>query len=233
MGTLCVVLVYLGVYSYILNMSLWKTEEGFFRQEVFNFRNNYYAGGLAGKFRNQKNYRDAETFFKLAIQENPLESGHYLNYSALLIDTGQPGTAVRYLKKAKDLIMNHDRRGQWFNNMGVAHFQMKHYEEARKYLRKAVIYCPHKIEFLNNMAGVYIAIGEYARASSILESALEDAGDSIPMRKNLALTYIRTNRYRDAVALLKEIPEEEWKRHGIRRLYEEAKTGVRKRDAHP
>ena len=53
-GALCAMFAYFGAYSYMLNANLWKNESSFYGQEVLNFGNYYYAGGLAENLLEQK-----------------------------------------------------------------------------------------------------------------------------------------------------------------------------------
>lgn len=230
LSILCSILAYLGSYSYILNSSLWYNEDNFFRQEVLGFRNYYYAGGLAGNLLDKKDYQGAEGFFKVAIQHYPREALNYINYSFLLMDTDRPDAALAYLKKAETLFMARNRRGQWCNHVGVAHFQLKNYAEALKYFTKAVKYCPSNIEYCTNLGGAYTANGNYAKGSSVLEKTLEIAPDSAVLRKNLALTYIQMRRYKDAMAVLQDIPKKDWGKHGIQKLFEQTQAGLLRSD---
>ena len=230
MGIFCSILVYFGSYSYILNSTLWRNEDNFFRQEVLGFRNYYYAGGLAENFLKKKEYQEAERFFQLSIQHYPQEAINYLNYSALLTDIGRPDAALAYLKKAETLFMTGDRRGQWCNNMGVAYFQLKNHDNSLKYFTEAVKYCPSNMEYRSNLGGVYTISGNYAKGAFVLEKALEIAPHSAALRKNLALTYIQMKRYGDAMTVLQYIPKEEWKKHGIQKIFEQTQAGLRKRD---
>jgi tetratricopeptide (TPR) repeat protein len=185
----------------------------------------YYAGGLAENLLGQKDYEDAERFFQVAIQKYPLNAKNYLNYSALLIDTGRPGAALIYLKKAEDLGMSRYRRGQWFNNMGAAHFHLKKYGEALKYFTNAVTYYPDNADYHSNLGGAYAAVGNYEDGISVLERGLETAPDSVVLRKNLALINIRMKKYKDAMSVLEGIPKKEWERHGAQKIFEEAQAG--------
>ena len=227
-GILCAILAYFGGYSYILNSSLWNNEDNLFRQEVVNFGNEYYAGGLAENLLEKKQHSIAEKYFQIAMDRYPLDEMNFLNYSALLIDTGRPDAALARLKEVKALSMTRERRGQWFNNMGAAHFKLKNFDESSKYLRKAVIYCPHNIEYRTNLGTAYTVKGDYERAASVLEEALEIAPDSVPLHKNVALNYIHMNRYKDAVRVLQDIPEKELARQGVQELFEKAQKGLLK-----
>jgi len=232
-GALCALLAYFGGYSYILNSSLWNNERNFFRQEVLNFHNTYYAGGLAENLFEKKQHSIAEKYFLVAMNRYPLDEMNFLNYSALLIDTGRPDAALACLEEVKALSMTRERRGQWFNNMGAAYFKLKNLDESSKYLRKAVIHCPHNIEYRTNLGAAYTTKGDYERAASVLEKALEIAPDSVPLHKNLALNYIKMKRYRDAVRVLRDIPEKEWAKHGVQELFEKVQKGLLKSDGKP
>lgn len=226
LGILCSILVYLGSYSYILNSSLWHNEDNFFRQEVLGFRNYYYAGGLAGNLLNKKEYQEAEEFFQLSIQHYPRGALNYINYSFLLMNTGRPDVALAYLKKAEALFMTRNRRGQWFNYIGMAHFQLKNHKESLKYFTKAVKCCPSNIEYCTNLGCAYTANGNYAKGASVLEKTLEIAPNSAAIRKNLALTYIQMKRYSDAMTVLQDIPKKEWEKYGVKELLQKARTSL-------
>ena len=230
MGILCSILVYFGGYSYILNNSLWHNEDNFFRQEVLGFRNYYYAGGLAENLLSKEEYRGAEKLFQLAIQHYPREAINYLNYSALLTNTGRPHAALASLKKAKSLNKTRSRRGQWFNNMGVAHFQLGNYDEALKHLREAVAHCPSNIKYCTNLGGLYTAKGNYGKGAAVLEKTLQIAPNSASLRKNLALTYIQMERYGDAMTVLQDIPKKEWEKEGIQELIKQTQAGFLRPD---
>jgi len=221
-GVLCSVLAYFGVYSYILNRNLWNNEPNFFRQEVLNFGNYYYAGGFAETLQEERKYRDAERYFQIAITEYPRDSMNYLNYSALLVDTGRPELALTYLDKAKDLSMTRYRRAQWFNNMGAAHFRLNNYPKSLNYFEQAAMMVPDNIEFLSNLGGAYTANGNCEKGISVLEKALELAPDSISLLRNLAFTYVQMERPEDAIRILQRIPKERWNLGWVQEIFEQA-----------
>ena len=225
-GVLCAILAYFGGYSYVLNSTLWNNESNFFRQEVMNFNNYYYAGGFAENLFDKKKYRVAEKYFVTSIAHYPREAMNYLNYSALLIDTGRSDMALTYLKKAKALSMTRNRHAQWFNNMGVAHFRLGNHQEAIKYLLEAVMLSHKNMEYRTNLGGAYTANGDYAKGASVLEKALQIAPDSISLRKNLALTYIEMKRPKDAIKVLQKTPKEKWGDSGLQEVFEKAQKGL-------
>jgi hypothetical protein len=227
-GGLWAVLAYFGAYSYILNQTLWNSERNFFRQEVLNFGNDYYAGGFAETLQEQGKYQDAERYFQIAITKYPREAMNYLNYSALLIDTGRPDLALTYLDKAKGLSMTRNRRAQWFNNMGVAHFRLKNYPKSLSYFEQAAMLVPGNIEFLGNLGGAYTANGNCEKGISVLEKALALAPGAISLLRNLAFTYVQMERPQDAIKVLQRIPKERRSDSGVQEIFEKAQKGLLK-----
>ena len=224
-GILWSILAYLGSYSYILNSSLWHNEGTLFGQEVLNFNNYYYAGDLAEKLFRERKYRDAEKYFQIAMDRYPLNVMNYLNYAALLIKTGRPDAALACLKEARNLSMMPNRMGQWFNNMGVAHFNLGNRSESAEYFLKATTICPNNIHYREHLGAAYLVKGDYTKALAVLQESLKFDPDSAPLRKNLAMAYINMGKDGEAVRVLERIPEEKWDKYGIRDLIQNAKEG--------
>jgi len=202
-------IAYCGVYSYVLNRNLWHDEDIFFRQEVLGFNNVFYAGGLAENLLDKKRYQEAETYFRIAVRHYPHKARIYVNYSALLIDTGRLDAALSCLDRARSLTMTHRERGEWFNNMGMAYFQLKEQDKALEYFLKAVHFHPEEPRFWANLGGAYGSMGDYEDSVSALKKGLNIAPDSIQLRKNLAVTYMNMEDYEKAVSTLEEIPDPE------------------------
>lgn len=226
-----VVLIYLGAYSFILNKELWHDEESFFKQEVLRFNNNFYAGGLAENLLNKKYYPEADRYFRVAIENYPRDANNYINYSALLNETGRPADALVYLNRAKPLRMTHEELGKWFNNEGMSYFNLKKMEESLKSFRKGVIFSPNKPQFWANLGGAYGSMGEYKKSVDALKRGLKIATESIQLRENLAVTYIRMKEYEEAIIALEAIPDEiRGKNRRVERLLREARNGIHNKD---
>ena len=226
-----VAVVYFGLYTYTLNRGLWQNEKNFFRVEVMRFDNPLYYGGLAELYLKEKEYEDAEKYFRKSLKYYPDRADTYVNYSALLIHTGRPDAAISYLNKAKSLTMTHNKRGQWFNNMGMAHFKLKNHGKALKNFLKAVQYCPDEPQFWGNLGGAYGSLGDYRSSISSLEKGLEIAPDSIGLRKNLALTYMKMRDYEKAIMTLEKISlREREKNPAINILLRRARDGLLRKD---
>ena len=227
---LCIVIpivIYFGSYSYILNQNLWHDEDTFFRQEVLRFDNHLYARGLAELFLEDKNYQDAERYFMIAIKDYPKEVSNYINYAALLIETGRPEDALSYMSKARSLTKTYKQNGELFNNMGAAYFALKKREEAIENFLKAVKFCPDDASFWANLGGAYVSIGNYRESISALKKGLHIAPESIQLRKTLALTYLRMGNPSQAISVLEKIPFQKRDEQGINQLLDKARKSLK------
>lgn len=204
-SVLCLVIIYFGAYSFVLNKTLWHDEETFFQQEVYHFNNLLYAGGLAEKLLDKGEFPAAEKYFLIAIENYPNEVDNYINYSALLIDSDRQEAAKAYLNKAKPLVRTSKERGEWFNNMGMIYFRMNKKEEAIRDFLKAVEYFPEEPVFWANLGGAYGSTGYYKKSMDALLRGLEFSPESILIRKNLASSYMRAGEYKKAVEVLEVI----------------------------
>ncbi len=206
-GTFLVILVlYLGSYTYILNENLWHDDYTFFKQEVLGFGNDFLAGDLAEKLFQKGEYREAEKYFKIAIEKYPFQAYHYINYSALLIGTGRYDMAKSQLQKAKPYPMTHHERGEWFNNMGMALFRSGREDEGLNYFRKAIIFAPEEAQFWANLGSVYGMMGNYKDSVNILQRGLDKLPNSLLLKTLLAKSYINLKDFRKAKGILEELP---------------------------
>jgi tetratricopeptide (TPR) repeat protein len=200
------IVIYFGTYSYLLNENLWHDEDVFFSQEVQHFKNYFYAGGLAESLYNRSDLGEAERYFLMAIDRYPNKAENYINYSALLIETGRVDGALSYLDKVKSASMSHCERGKWFNNRGMIYFIDKEYHSALTYFSRAVSICPNVAQFWANLGGGYGSIGDYRKSVSVLNEGLARFPNSNLLRKNLSVSYCRLGEYAMAISVLERIP---------------------------
>jgi len=226
LSMLGLVSIYLGGYAATLNQSLWHDEEKFFQREVLFFNNFFYAGGLAETFYEKKAFAKAEKYFKISLRHYPKGAKNYMNYAALLIDTGRPKEALAVLDKARSLPMTHGEQGQWFNNAGMANFQLKEYGHALAKFLKAVEYAPQNDQFWANLGGAYGEMGDYADSVRALKRGLEIRPDSKQVLKNLAMTYVRMGKHKEAISLMEGMPQRVLESMGMDELKAEAKRAL-------
>ncbi len=153
LGTALMVIIfaYFGAYTYVLADTLWKNQRSFLNIEVLHFKNVLFADALAGFLHDEKKYAEAEALYITSLNAFPKKVDTYINYSALLIDTGRPESAKVYLMRSKSLIMTTEKRCEWFNNMGIACAHMNQKQCALDNLSRAVRSCPDHPVFKNNL----------------------------------------------------------------------------------
>lgn len=151
---LAVVTVYFAAGSYTLNAHLWHDQETFLKQEVLHFANELYMGDYAEMMLNKKQYREAEYFFRRSLNRPPLLARNFINFGALLIETGRSPEALDVLKKAQPLTMGHKDRTDWNNNMGAALTLAGNYELAHKHFDAALALDPQNVILKRNLASL-------------------------------------------------------------------------------
>jgi protein O-mannosyl-transferase len=221
-----IVVIYLGGYTYVLNKNLWHDDDTLMKHEVFGFNNYLFASDIAEKFFKNKQYPEAEKYYRIAIEKNPELPMSYINYSAFLIETGRSVDAASLLNKAKALIMTHYEQGEWNNNMGTALLRLGKSEDSLKYFKEAVNNAPKEPTFWQNLGGLYGMMGDYKSSIEALEKGIKNSPDSIALRTNLAMSYINLKEYENAVSVLESLPEN--KRNDIAlRLLKSAQEAMR------
>lgn len=187
---LCVIISYLGAYSFVLNKNLWHNEKVFFDLEARGFNNKLYAGGLAESLFEQGRGREAEKYFLTAIESYPREAINYINYSALLLDADRWESALSYLDKAEGLVTTGKERKNLLNNMGVALTYGGKPDEAAESLRRALELDPGFAEAHNNMGVVLLNQGKVNDAISHFREAIRikknytEAGNNLKVALN-------------------------------------------------
>jgi len=228
---LIVVIAYFGIYTHILNRGLWHDDNTLIKQEVLGFDNYLFASDMAEIYFNNKEYQEAERYFKIAIEKFPYQAFSYINLSALLTETGRPGDAITLLDKAKGLVMTHHQQAEWCNNIGTALLQMGKKEQGLKYLEKAVVYAPDEPIFWANLGGAYGMIGDYQNSIAALKKGLDVSPASVQLWINLALSYINMKDYKEAVSILESLPEKERKGNvEVLRLLKLAREGLQSQE---
>ena len=196
-----------GVSTFQLNRNHWHDDAGFFRNEVLLHQNDLYAGALAEIYWKTGDRHAAETYFKKGMAAVPRMMETRINYSAMLIEAGQPRKALDVIEKTLGKTMSRENKGGLYSNQGMALARLNRLEEAVSALERAVGYQPDSPDFLNNLGTVYGMRGEYEKALSVLTRGLSIDPDSVGLKKNLAVTHLRAGNHRAAVDVLESIPD--------------------------
>ncbi|MRR17060.1 MAG: phospholipid carrier-dependent glycosyltransferase [Deltaproteobacteria bacterium] len=158
LSVLSILLLYFAVYTYTLNGTLWKNQRSFLNIEVLQFHNVLFADALAEALHSENKYHESEKLYLASLNAFPDKADTYINYSALLIDTGRPEEAKKYLNRARPLTMSTSKRCEWLNNMGVACGRLNQKQCALENLSLAVQYCPGNSGFKANLETIKASI---------------------------------------------------------------------------
>ena len=156
--------IYFASFTYVLNLTLWHDNQTFLRQEVLHFNNQLFAGDYAEMLLQQKQYPEAEKFFLRSLDHYPLKSRNYINYAALLIETGRPSIAVQILDKAKALTMVSKEKFEWYVNMGAALTMKGQLNEALTFCHLALAQEPDNPIIHNNLVILMLKQNRQAEA---------------------------------------------------------------------
>lgn len=162
---LMAVVFYLTGGSYVLNAHLWHDQETFLKQEVIHFANEPYMGDYAEMMLKKKQYAEAEKYFRKSLQKTPLLARDFINYGALLIETGRPGDALNVLRSGRNLTMGHQDNIDWNNNMGVALTLLGDYRQAHIYFDAALNLDPQSVRLNRNIAYLLVKEGRTDEAA--------------------------------------------------------------------
>ncbi len=223
----CVMICYLGIYSFCLNKYHWHDEGTFFSQEVLIHNNMSNAGGFAEYLFDNGNIAEAEKYFKIAINEYPHQSYNYINYSALLLKKNDYKDAIFYLKKAANLLMTNIEQAEWHNNMGFALLGTGDTVDSLKHFNRSVVLAPDNAGFWANLGSAYGMIGEYKESVKAFKRGIAISPELISLRVYLSMSYINLKDYENAISTLEGIPAKEMMGNKeILRLLQIARNGL-------
>lgn len=168
---LIAILAYFTTYSYTLNTHLWHDNKTFLKQEVLHFNNDLYAGEFAEMMLKEKHYTEAERYFLLSLEKYPRQVLNYINYGALLIETGRPREALAILARTRSLPMIHKDRCSWNNNMGAALTFIGDYDQAHKHFLQSLSMDPQNHLIHRNLSVLLLREGRTSEAAHRLKIA--------------------------------------------------------------
>jgi hypothetical protein len=174
-AAMAAVAVYMGLYTFVLNEHLWKTEEDFFRSEVEVFNNHFYAGDLGRIHHSRGEYEEAERFYKIAGNHpSPDGVSLWLNYAALLAETNRAEAALDALARAESLNPGMASRGKFWNIQGSVFYKTGDYPSAVRAFEKAAAFAPEERSYRMNLRLAYMRSGETEKAFAISDAHVRE-----------------------------------------------------------
>jgi Tfp pilus assembly protein PilF len=111
----------------------------------------------------------AEKDFQSALKINPLNETAILNYSALLINIGEPEKALKFLRDISYMSYGSDIA----NNLGLAYLDCKMIAESIEEFEKAIKLDPSSIGALANLANALYQNGDINKSMMYLDKGLD------------------------------------------------------------
>jgi protein O-mannosyl-transferase len=198
-----VFVMYLGVNSYVLNEYLWHSRTTFFKQEVLNFDNKYYAGGLAWIYSNNGNDKLAEKYFKKNLECGASSQMDYIGYAIILLKKGEAKKSLPYLEKAETYhLLTTSQLCLILNTRGSAYLKLNKLNSALKEFKKAIVFNNKDALSWENAGIAYGEMGDHVSAVDSFKKATKYGLTSTSVLNNLALAYVLNNECQKAITLL-------------------------------
>jgi len=215
------VIIFLGFNSYTLNRYLWHSEDAFFRQEVLQFDNYFYADGLADIYIREKKSAEAMVLFEKNFESGVKRVINYLAYADLLLENGETEKSLEYLEKARPLCFSPEDQGAYYDKKGVALFRLKIFEDAQQSIRMAISNSPEDPMYWEHLGVVQGKMGEHDKALETFKKAIRLGNNSTTIYINMANAYISTNECEEAIKFISRINRTK-KDAGLNMLLEKA-----------
>jgi len=121
-----------------------------------------------------------------------------LNSGARAIDRNDIAEGMELTQQALDseMLMLY-QTAKAHNNMCVAYFKLKLYEEALKHCNTAISISQSNWAYYNNRAGVYLGLGQVEEAMADYEKALDLNPGSDKLKENITLAFRQIERIQE------------------------------------
>jgi tetratricopeptide (TPR) repeat protein len=200
-----IITLYFGLYTYVLNQNLWRSNETFFKSEVLVFENDFYLDDLAGFYHKKGDYEKAYSYYRKAIRKYPENSQLYVNIGVLLIEMNKPDEALLYLEKIEHRQLKKGDKAKYFNAMGAAYLRKRDNNNSIKFFSLAFQTNPGKLSFCMNLGIAYRQAGLFEESIDVLKQCIVLKADHVKVRKELAYNYMAIEDYQNAIKVLEEI----------------------------
>lgn len=160
---------------------------------------------LGDTLRQLKRYQDAEAVYRNALERNPYSGLALQGYGILLIETGQPDTAITLLTPAVDEDTADHRV---YNVLGIAYDALGDHTQAQNQYLAGLELAPDNNSLRNNIALSMVLQDRYDAAIEQIQRMLTGTKNDEAYLHNLALVYGLAGRIESAGSLLRQmLPE--------------------------
>jgi glycosyltransferase involved in cell wall biosynthesis len=114
------------------------------------------------------------------------------------------GDLIRAESTFKAILESHPNHTETLNNLGVIAFHNSNYEQACKYLRKAVEIDTENSEAIENLAQLFMTMGDYNEALKMLQRAYEMGNINTKLLNTMAESFLRLGDTPTAIEVFHE-----------------------------
>ena len=146
----------------------------------------------------------AEREYKRAIELNPDYEITYEVYSYLLCALGRPDEGVEKARRGLEVNL---LSGPMANDLALAYYQARQYDDAVKQYQQTLEMEPNRPEALLGLGMVYAQKGMYEEAISEYQKVIKSMGRTSPTLAQLGHVYAMAGKKAEAISLLGELKE--------------------------
>lgn len=144
---------------------------------------------------------EAQSLFEQVLETQPENDTALYRIGIIHLQTGRPGLAIPFLKKAADI---DTQSPDILNNLGSAYFQTEDYNVAEEVYIKSLGIMPNHAYTLCNLALLMKHKGQFENAEIYLQRAICFKRDYAEAHNNLGLLYQEQGRLEEATAKFHE-----------------------------
>jgi len=167
--------------------------------ELFASAERFYSDGLS--FLRSGNYEKALSYFKKAVEMNPLHADAYFGMGYCNGELGRWKEAINSYKQAIEI---KPRYAEAYNNLGIAYYNLGRFEDAVKSYKRAIEIKPDLAEAYNNLGMVYCKLGRRKDEIESFKKAIRIKSDYAEAYLNLGVAYSELGRWKEAIELFKQ-----------------------------
>ncbi len=149
-------------------------------------------------------WASAEREYRRAIELNPDYEGTYEVYSYLLCALGRPHEGVETARRGLAASPLSLALG---NDLALAYYQARRYDEAIKQYQKILEMEPTRAEALLGLGMVYEQKGGYEEAINEYQKAIKSSGRTSPVLAQLGRAYAMSGKRNEAISIVAELKE--------------------------
>ena len=163
-----------------------------------------------------KDYAKAESFAKLAIQDEPNNWEAHLILALSLAQQEKYSEAAKAFKKARELAPENKKKLVYDNqrsffvtnyNKGISANTMMDYRQAAEYFEKAIAVDPDDPKGYINLGVAYSMLNEHDKSLEAFKNAIKVDSTSVEAWRNLGITYQARGEYEEAAKAFAKVVE--------------------------